>query len=329
MPSVRSPPIPYSAFLPVFWLKEMSSPAGFKLSGHWETGEWGMSIRHTIQKLSVQVALKIIRPEISDNPDGLARFRREVRIANRITHQNVCRTFDLEHDIRQIGPDPGNLIEIVFLTMEYIDGETLQQSLKRQGRLNPCQAISIATKIAQGLTAAHQAGIVHRDIKPSNVMIVPLHSGDAQVDRVVITDFGLARFETVMEGNDASSISHPGGIMGTLAYMAPEQLRAEAVTTATDIYAFGLVLYEMVTGEKAFPDSQSMAAAFRRISQLPPSPRALVPALPSEWETAVLGCLQIDPASRFQRANDVVAVLEGHPVVLIPTAASVKENPRL
>jgi eukaryotic-like serine/threonine-protein kinase len=137
-------------------------------------------------------------------------------------------------------------------------------------------------------------------------------SGSARSDRAVVTDFGLARFETATEGNDATAISVPGGIMGTLAYMAPEQLRAEPVTAATDIYSFGLVLYEMVTGEKAFPDSQSMAAAFRRITQPPPSPRELLSGLSSAWETAILGCLQIDPAGRFQNATDVIAVLEGH-----------------
>jgi len=122
----------------------------------------------------------------------------------------------------------------------------------------------------------------------------------------------LAKFEEVSEGSDASSISHVGSILGTVAYMAPEQLRGEAATIATDIYAFGLVLYEMVTGVRAFPDSQSMAAAFRRITQPQPSPRALVPSLTFEWEAAVRGCLEVDPATRFQRATDVIAVLEGH-----------------
>ena len=264
-------------------------------------------------ELGAQVALKIIRPEISGSPEVLARFRREARITHRITHPNVCRTFDLGHEIRQIGPDPANSVEVIFLTMEYLDGETLQQLLKRKGRLEPSEAILIASQMSEGLTAAHQAGIVHRDIKPTNVMIVPSGSRSPTTDRVVLTDFGLARFETMVEGLDTSSISYPGRVMGTLAYMAPEQLQTGAVTPATDIYAFGLVLYEIVTGEKAFPDSQSLIAAFRRMTQPPPSPRVLVPQLPSEWETTVLGCLQIDPTRRFQSASDVVAVLKGNP----------------
>jgi tRNA A-37 threonylcarbamoyl transferase component Bud32 len=261
-------------------------------------------------ELDVQVALKIIRPEISSRPEILARFRREVRIAQRVTHPNVCRTFHLDHELRQVGPDVDDFKEMFFLTMEYLDGETLRQLLKRRGILEPYEAAFIARQMAEALSAAHQSGIIHRDIKPSNVMIVSSNTETALIDRVVITDFGLAKLETLARDNDATSISEPGCVMGTLAYMSPEQLQAQVVTPATDIYSLGLVLYEMVTGAKAFPDPESLAVTFRRIAQPPPSPRTLIPNLPDEWETLVLRCLQIDPANRFQHANDVIAVLD-------------------
>jgi len=261
--------------------------------------------------LGVRVALKTLRPEISSNPEVLFRFRQEVRIAHRITHPNVCRTFHLDHELRQIGPDETSSIDLTFLTMEFLQGETLRQVLKRTGRIAPAQALPIAQQMAEAIEAAHQTGIVHRDIKPGNVMICPMTFGSKQEARVVITDFGLAKFEAGTPNNDISSISQPGRAMGTLSYMSPEQLQGRDVGPATDVYAFGLVLYEMVTGIKAFPDSTTMAAAYRRTTEPPPSPRAIAPDLPPAWETAILGCLQIDPAARFQNASDVIAILDG------------------
>jgi eukaryotic-like serine/threonine-protein kinase len=268
-------------------------------------------------ELGVQIALKVLRPEIAANPEVLARFRQEVRIALRITHPNVCRTFHLDRAIRPEGP-----YDLIFITMEFLDGETLQQNLKSTGRLSPVRALAIARQMAQGIEAAHRTGIIHRDIKPGNVMICPATSGNLEADRVVVTDFGLAKFgPTAATNKDLSSISHPGRAMGTLAYMSPEQLEAGEAGPATDIYAFGLVLFEMVTGQKAFPDSGTLAVAFRRLSEDPPSAKALLPDLPAEWETAISGCLRIDPATRFRHALDVIAVLDGGDLAQLPAFA--------
>lgn len=263
--------------------------------------------------LGVQVALKTLRPEISANPEVLFRFRQEVRIAHRITHPNVCRTYHLDHELRHIGPDDSSSIDVSFLTMEYLEGETLQQLLNRSERVPLERALHIARQMADAIAAAHEIGVIHRDIKPSNVMICPPRNAQtpATTDRVVMTDFGLAKFEAGARNNDLTSMSQPGRAMGTLAYMSPEQLQGKGVGAPSDIYAFGLVLYEMVTGVKAFPNSETMEAAYRRVIEAPPSPRTLAPALPDKWNEAVLGCLQIDPAARFQQATDVVAVLEG------------------
>jgi len=131
--------------------------------------------------LGVRVALKTLRPEISSNPEVLFRFRQEVRIAHRITHPNVCRTFHLDHELRQIGPDETSSIDLTFLTMEFLQGETLRQVLKRTGRIAPAQALPIAQQMAEAIEAAHQTGIVHRDIKPGNVMICPMTFGKKPV----------------------------------------------------------------------------------------------------------------------------------------------------
>jgi CRP-like cAMP-binding protein len=186
-------------------------------------------------ELGVPVALKIIRPEFSTDTEMLARFRREVLIARRITHPNVCRTFDLDHETRQLGEGPLESGEIVFLTMEYLDGETLRELLSRTGKLEPGEALLFASQMAAALTAAHQGGIVHRDIKPTNVMIVPSSSISAPTARVVITDFGLASFAEASQGDDVTSITVPGRILGTLSYMAPEQLMGDTASPATDI----------------------------------------------------------------------------------------------
>ena len=262
-------------------------------------------------ELGVQIALKTLRPEIAANPEVLGRFRQEVRIAHRITHPNVCRTFQFDREVGHTSSDGSDPVDLTFITMEFLDGETLQQVLKRTGRLAPERAYAIATQMAEAIEAAHHTGIIHRDIKPGNVMICPGRNGEP--DRVVVTDFGLAKIDLAAAGAnpELSAISHPGRAMGTLPYMAPEQLEVGNVTAATDIYAFGLVLFEMVTGEKAFPNANTPTTAFRRLTEDPPSPRVLVPTLPAEWEAAIVGCLQIDPSARFQHASDVVAVLEG------------------
>jgi serine/threonine protein kinase/tetratricopeptide (TPR) repeat protein len=282
-------------------------------------GEGGMGqvFRAYDSDLQVHVALKVIRPEIGSHAEALPRFRREAQLARRVTHPNVCRTFDLDRELRPTKPGETAPRELVFQTMELLEGETLKSHLERTGALPLEEALAIARQIAAALTAAHSLGIIHRDIKPANIMLVPDDSAPWHGLRVVVTDFGLARGGLLPARAATLSMSNTKQPVGTLAYMAPEQLDSDAISPttaispATDIYAFGLVLYETVTGARAFPEDNFLAGISQRLAGKPPSPRGIRPDLPDNWEAAIEGCLRREPAERFQKAADVVACLEG------------------
>src|SRR5580698_523571 len=278
----------------------------FRIDRHVGFGGMGHVCEAWDLDLKVRVALKVIRPEVASNPAALEYFRREVRTARTITHINVCRTFDL--DRCAANSDVLHPQERYFLTMEFLDGETLASRIQRDGPLTTADAYSIAHQIASGLDAAHAAGVIHRDLKPANIMLVPASEAGA-APRAVITDFGLARGGPVV--GDSSTISH-GALKGTLAYMAPEQLHSvEAVTEATDIYAFGLVLFEMVTGERAYPSAHLLGGIAQRLTGEPPFAKTILAGLPTAWECAIEGCLRPEPGNRFRSASQVIEVLEG------------------
>jgi serine/threonine protein kinase/tetratricopeptide (TPR) repeat protein len=268
--------------------------------------------------LRVRIGLKTIRPEIADHPASLARFRQEVLTARSLSHANICRTFGLERETRALDPIRGTEQAIIFLTMEFLEGETLADRLSRTGALTENEAFPIARQIAGALTCAHDHGIVHGDIKPANVMLV--RSGGAISDpmqapladlRVVITDFGLARMDPLFKAREFSTAMRSMLPGGTLAYMAPEQLEGSAISSATDIYAFGLVLFEMVTGQRAFPSSNLLAGITQRVAGPPPSPEEIVPALSASWGRAIEGCLHTNPSERLKTGNQVLSALEG------------------
>jgi tetratricopeptide (TPR) repeat protein len=266
-------------------------------------------------ELSAQVALKVIHPEIASHPEALARFRQEVRLARRITHKNICRTFDLERETRVFDADRGTKREIFFLTMEFLEGETLASRIKREGALPLEQALNLARQVAGALEAAKSLGVVHRDIKPANIMLVPGRSG-VHGERAVITDFGLARADALHSLETSSTLSNKAYPIGTLAYMAPEQLEGADVSGATDIYSFGLVLFEMVTGRRAFPSDTLLSGITQRLAGPPPKPESIVPSLPESWCRAIEGCLHVKPGERFENIGDVVAVLDGERLAL-------------
>lgn len=251
-------------------------------------------------ELHERVALKTIRPDIAQDAEAIARFKREVFLARQVTHPNICRIFDL---FRHQPPGPGPAI--TFVAMELLAGETLADRLRR-GRLTPSEALPIVTQMAAALDAAHQVGVVHRDFKSNNVMLVPQPEGTS---RVVVTDFGLA-----VRPEDGGSGAHArptvsGQILGTPDYMAPEQVEGGDLTPATDVYALGLVMYEMVTGRRPFAAATPLAAAVRRLSEPPRPPGELVPDLDPTWESAILRCLERSPRDRFPRAGEVVKEL--------------------
>jgi serine/threonine protein kinase/Tfp pilus assembly protein PilF len=268
-------------------------------------------------ELQERVALKTVRSEIAHTASAMDRFKREIQLARKVTHPNACRIFDLFQDAETAGGT-------IFLTMELIAGETLHQRLVRERALSIVEALPIVRQMAAGLAAAHRAGIIHRDFKSSNVMLAPAGAAEDPV-RAVITDFGLAR--PAPAGQAMTTLSQPGDALGTPAYMAPEQLENGEITPATDIYAFGIVLYEMVTGALPFVGDSAYAVAVQRLQSSPASPRVHVPELPLAWESTILRCLERKPADRFSRIEDVVKALDGDTAIL--PATPVGKTPHL
>jgi len=257
-------------------------------------------------ELGRRVALKTIRPEIATEPRIIQRFKREITLSLKVTHPNVCRIFDLFHHRMEWGTVDA---ELGFLAMELLRGETLASRLRAVGRMTSVEALPIVEQMAAGLAAAHHAGVVHRDFKSANVILVPAdedghHESNGQ--RAVVTDFGLARSVAGGEG-----LSTGLGMVGTSAYMAPEQVEGGEVTPAADIYALGVVLYEMVTGVKPFVGDSPLSTAVKRLKEAPASPRVHVPDLDPAWEAAILRCLEPVPENRFASAGDVVQALKG------------------
>ncbi|HET9754402.1 MAG TPA: protein kinase, partial [Myxococcales bacterium] len=245
-------------------------------------------------ELRARVALKTLRPETAEDDAHLARFRREINLARKITHPNVCRVFDL-------GLHPSPRGWITFLTMELLEGESLHERIRRGGPMKCAEAMPIVDQMAAGLAAAHAHGVVHRDFKSDNVMLVSPRSGSL---RVVVTDFGLARSE------DSAGFSTGSGTMkGTPAYMAPEQVTGGSIGPAVDIYALGVVMYEMMTGALPFAGDTVMEVALRRVSARAPSPRDLVKDLEPRWEQVIARCLEREPGKRFPSVTDVAARL--------------------
>ena len=261
---------------------------------------------HDLELLQ-RVALKTVLPEIALDRQAIERFKGEIRTAREVTHPNVCRIFDLGFHRRA---PSGN--EIAFLTMELLSGETLAERLQLKGRMSPAEALPLATQIAAGLGAAHAAGIVHRDLKPGNIILVPSREG-RETPRAVVTDFGLARAAAATDRLTEQSTAS-GRIVGTPAYMAPEQMQGGKVTAASDIYSLGIMLYEMVTGALPFVGDTPFSTAVKRLKEAPPSPRSLVPDLDSKWVAVILRCLERDPADRFASAGDMVKALVGETV---------------
>jgi serine/threonine-protein kinase len=239
--------------------------------------------------LGQPVALKFLPPHLADDPDRLSRFRKEVAVARKVSHPNVCRVHDLAGGDQQ-----------PFLTMEYVDGEDLASLLRRIGRVPPDKATAIARELCQGLAAVHEQGLVYRDLKPANVML------DGR-GRVRLTDFGLAAAAEDLSAAELCS--------GTPAYMAPEQLAGQEVTARSDLYALGLVLYELFTGKRAFTGTD-------RDTQ-PSSPSRHLGGLDPAVERVILRCMERDPKDRPASALAVAAALPG---VDPPAAAGIADE---
>jgi serine/threonine protein kinase len=250
-------------------------------------------------ELRERLAIKTIRLEALERSDAIARLKREVHLARKVTHPNACRIFDL---FRHPPSTSNTGEEIFFVSMEFLRGETLADRIQHQGRFSPTEALPLIHQMAGALSAAHSAGIVHRDFKPGNVVLVEEPTGI----RAVVTDFGLAYQAASPSADTALTTSLAQA--GTIAYMSPEQLDGRPATTASDIYALGLVMYEMVTGVRPF-EGTSFSIAAKRLAEPPPSPRKFDPNLSPVLESVVLRCLERDPQKRFAQAKDVSTAL--------------------
>jgi eukaryotic-like serine/threonine-protein kinase len=254
--------------------------------------------------LNETVALKTLRAHLTWDLAAIGRFQKEIQLARKVTHNNVCRVLEtglLESDV-------SGHANLPFFIMELLHGETLARRIRRTGRLSREEAFPIAVQMAQGLQAAHSAGIVHADFKSGNVILVP----GERAERAVITDFGLSRITPTPDASGATRARYDDGHMeGTMAYMSPEQMSGGAVTTASDIYSFGIVLFEMATGQLPFDERHVLHGAMQRATGEGSHARSLVPDLDTRWDAAIRRCLQTAPERRFASAGDVAAFLGG------------------
>jgi serine/threonine protein kinase len=259
------------------------------------SGGLGEVYEVTDQALGTSVALKVLSSAVATDPVMLERFRREIQNARRITHPNVCRVFDL-------GIHPASQQHRFFVTMELLGGESLASYLQARPPLTPVEALPILTQLAAGLQAAHDSGVIHRDLKPANVMVLP----EPAARRVVITDFGLAISVDQLD----LGLTETWELLGTPEYMAPEQTKRGQVTPATDVYALGLIAFEMLTKQRPFdPEATPLATVVKRRYEPPKQLRQVRPDADAAWDAAVARCLEADPPRRFQRPADFIAAL--------------------
>jgi len=259
-----------------------------KIGGRYEIlgllGEGGMGTVYRARdvELDEPVALKMLRRELVDSPAMLARFRQEVKLARRVTHRNVARTFD-------IGDHEG----AKFLTMELVDGESLADLVARRGRLPLAEVAHIMEKVCAGMSAAHAASVVHRDLKPDNVLV-------GKDGRIVVTDFGIAHAASGAVGV-AKTV---GGVVGTPAYMAPEQVEGAAdIDARADLYALGAMMYELLTGARPWPGDAPYVVAAARLMNPPPDPRAIFAGLAAPVAEVVMRCMARARADRYATAE--------------------------
>jgi serine/threonine protein kinase len=268
-------------------------------------GRGGMGEVYRAEDLTLGqvVALKFLPEMLSQDAAALARFHVEVRTARQVSHPNVCRVFDI-----------GEADGILFLTMEYVDGEDLASVVRRIGRLSPDKATEIARQICAGLAAAHERGVIHRDLKPANVML-------DGAGKIRVTDFGLAGIAASIKGAEIRA--------GTPAYMAPEQLAGRDVSTKSDIYSLGLILYEILTGKRAFEASTLPELMKLRESGTITNPSTLVRDLDPLIERVILRCLELEPEKRPSTALQVAAALPGGDPLAAALAAGETPSPEM
>ncbi|HWM93780.1 MAG TPA: tetratricopeptide repeat protein [Thermoanaerobaculia bacterium] len=274
---------------PERWLQPGDLLAGrYRLQERLGTGGMGVVYRALDEQLGLCIAVKVLRPELAGNARLEERLRRELVLARQVTHRNAVRI----HDIGQDG-------DHLFLTMDLVEGRSLREVLREEGPLDPERAAALVRQLALALEAAHEEGIVHRDLKPANVLV------DGS-DRAWITDFGVAR------SLRSSGGTRVGAVIGTLSYLSPEQARGGEVDGRSDLYALGILLFEMLTGELPFPEDPGIDPLSQRLTGASRDVQTLREDVPVWLADVVRRLLQRDPAFRFQNARELIEALDGN-----------------
>ena len=255
-----------------------------------QIGEGGMARIYVgrDRRLNRRVAIKIPQQRLLSEPDFLARFRHEAQAAAMLSHPNIV-------DIYDVGQDG----DLPYIVMEYVDGVDLKTIINREAPLTVDRTLRLAEQIARGLHAAHRAGMIHRDVKPQNVLV----TADGQAH---VTDFGVAKSHL------STALTETGIAFGTVDYLAPEQAQGQPATVQSDLYALGVVLYEMLTGQLPFSGDTALAVAMRHVSEPPVAPRRLNPNIPVGLERLILRMLAKDPAQRPRSAEEFARLLSSY-----------------
>src|SRR5947209_5912217 len=267
------------------------------------------------QQLGRKIALKLLHRRFAEDPGFVERFRREAQSAAGLQHPNVVSVYDR-----------GEYDGTYYIAMEYLPGRTLKQVVRQDAPLDPVRAIDLTLQILKAARFAHRRGVIHRDLKPHNVIV-------DESDHAKVTDFGIARA-------GASDMTETGSIMGTAQYLSPEQAQGHAVSAGSDLYAIGVVLYELLTGRVPFDADSAVTIALKHVSEPPVAPRAINPTIPRELEQIVLWTLSKNPAQRPRDADQLIDALEkarerivsgtqGHRTAVVPIVPVIEHRPAL
>ena len=277
-------------------------------------GRGGMAEVHRGRDLRLgrEVAVKVLRSDLARDPSFQVRFRREAQAAASLNHPAIVAVYDTGEDRTTTGATP-------YIVMEYVEGETLRDVIRREGHVAPERAMSLAADICGALDFSHRNGIVHRDVKPGNVMITPQGT-------VKVMDFGIARAVS----DSAATMTSTAAVIGTAQYLSPEQARGEGVDARSDVYSMGCLLYELVTGAPPFSGDSPVAVAYQHVREDPRLPSSINPDVPAELDAILLKAMSKNPANRYQSAaemrNDLLRALAGQRVEATPVMGDAEKT---